>query len=41
MHYVYLLHFDAPLEHNQHYIGSAIDLARRLGPARERARCAS
>lgn len=30
MHYVYLLHFDAPLEHNQHYIGSALDLARRL-----------
>ena len=30
MAYVYLLHFDAPLEHTQHYIGSCEDLARRL-----------
>jgi predicted GIY-YIG superfamily endonuclease len=28
--YVYLLHFDAPLEHTQHYTGSCDDLARRL-----------
>jgi predicted GIY-YIG superfamily endonuclease len=25
-----LLHFDAPLEHTQHYTGSCEDLARRL-----------
>lgn len=30
MPYVYLLHFDAPLERRQHYIGSCEDLARRL-----------
>jgi predicted GIY-YIG superfamily endonuclease len=28
--YVYLLHFDAPLEHTQHYTGSCQDLAVRL-----------
>ncbi len=28
--YVYLLHFDAPLEQFQHYTGSCEDLARRL-----------
>jgi predicted GIY-YIG superfamily endonuclease len=30
LHYVYLLHFEAPLEHTQHYTGSCEDVARRL-----------
>ena len=30
MAYVYLLHFDAPLDQFQHYTGSCEDLARRL-----------
>lgn len=30
MPYVYLLHFDAPLEQFQHYTGSCEDLSRRL-----------
>ena len=30
MAWVYLLHFDAPLEQFQHYTGSCEDLARRL-----------
>ena len=27
---VYLIHFDAPYKHAQHYLGSAIDLEARL-----------
>jgi predicted GIY-YIG superfamily endonuclease len=27
---VYLLHFDTPYYHAQHYLGSTVDLARRL-----------
>ncbi len=30
MTYVYLLHFETPLEHKQHYTGSCDDIARRL-----------
>ncbi len=30
MAYVYMLHFDAPLEHQQHYVGSCTDLDIRM-----------
>ena len=29
-HYIYLLHFERPLCHSQHYLGSTKDLERRL-----------